>query len=54
MVASTPFSYGITIDDYLDNPTTIITPTNVYELFHIKDKNKIYILYNNNYIKWLI
>lgn len=30
MVASTPFSYGITIDDYLDNPTTIITPTNVY------------------------
>ena len=30
MVAATPFSYGITISDYLNNDTTIISPSNVY------------------------
>jgi len=30
MVASQPFSYGVSIDDYLGNATTIVNPTNVF------------------------
>lgn len=39
MVASVPFSYGVAIDDYLGNATTIVNPANVFGvLSHVGDE----------------
>ena len=39
MVAATPFSYEIIVDDYLDNSTTIVSAANVYGVIKHKSQN---------------
>ena len=40
MVASAPFSYGVSIDDYLGNATTIVAAANVFGVLSHKEGGK--------------